>query len=355
MEGYYGFNNQELLGYLGAGLTMQQLQQLQEILPQFSGMVDQNAIGQQSLSSDYDLARQLASQGGGGPMGGANTLENIQAGLGYLQQHPKGSRFSGETIGKLGSDIGGVITGGMVDFSKGRFNVPYSSAQMRNLGKSYANTFTGGQFREDINRSLDSPEARMAGSALGMGAGMAAGGAIGAEGGLGSFAGQGYGAAQSPYYAGMGPEGLPMLADPATGYVAQNVAFDAAGMAGPGAGIGASGITGATGIPGGMGGAGGSSGTQGAQLGGMAVNFANMLGGGSPLSMPQSVGGVGGAGGAQGLTQPQMAALGAQQSEAHRGLAPNFQARMAGKQEQPGLANSQDLSLAALYGLGGGR
>jgi hypothetical protein len=59
---------------------------------------------------------------------------------------------------------------------------------------------------------------------------------------------------------------------------------------------------------------------------------------------------------AQGLTPQQLAMLTANQSmRGPRTIAPPYLARMTGQPEAPGLASSQDLSLAALYGLGGGQ
>lgn len=56
---------------------------------------------------------------------------------------------------------------------------------------------------------------------------------------------------------------------------------------------------------------------------------------------PQALGGAGpvaGAGGAQGLTPQQISALTAMQSEAHQGLAPRFENRMAGKPDSGGIS-----------------
>lgn len=137
-----------------------------------------------------------------------------------------------------------------------------------------------------------------------------------------------------------------MLADPATGFVAQHVAVDPiTGLAGPGSGITA-GEIGAVSLAGGGLASGGVGGT-GALLGASAgQQLAKLLGGSAPLFMPQ--GGTGAAGSGASLTPQQKAALlSAMQSEAHRGLAPKFEGRMAGNQEAPGIA--------ALRGLSGGQ
>jgi len=182
------------------------------------------------------------------------------------------------------------------------------------------------------------------GAALGAASGGGGASAAGAEGG---------GAAP----ASAGPEGIPFLSDP-SGNVAYNVTVDpVTGAAGPGSGIPPSAIAGMSGGAGvGAGTGGGLTSALAGASGGMQL--ANMLGsfGGAPQPGMAGPGGpMMGAGGTQGLTQAQLAALGAQSSEAHKGLSPEFNKRMAGQKESPGMASTEDLSLAALYGLGGGR
>lgn len=339
MEGYYGFQNPELAAYLG--IPVQQLQMLQEILPQFSGMVNQNAIGQQSLSSDYDLARQLASTGGGGPMGGANTLENIQGGLNYLAQHPKGSKHSGFNPTNL---LANVATGGLYGVGKGALKAINEGKVGAGAADALASYGLAGSVLQPTvgtQNSLKLQALISAGAlgAAGPGAFSTSGFGAAAEGA--GTAGYGAGAgAVSPYYFGFEPETIAAQGVGEFGQFAGGV--PAAGMAGgPAAALAASSGGGQAGAMLGL-----SAGKQGLEL----------LGGASPLSMPQGGAQMAGtSGGGAGPSQAQLAAMGAQQSEAHRGLAPAFQARMGGKQEQPGLANSQDLSMAALYGLGGGR
>lgn len=346
MEGYYGFNNQDLLGYLGAGLTMQQLQQLQEILPQFSGMVNQNAIPQSSQQADYDLLRQLSSQGGGGPMGGANTLENISAGLDYLAGHPKGSKHQGFNPTNL---LANFATGGLYGVGKGAMKAINTGKVGAGVADAAASYGLAGSVLQPTVGTENSLKLQALVSA----------GALGAA-GPGAFSTSGFGAAAegaSPYYAGAG--GVMDLGPGAMVGVdsAGNPLYQGATAFGKGAMTAEQ--ASAAGIPsltaGGIAGMSGG-GDAGAALGVSAAKQGmDLLGGGSPLSMPQMGARPAGPFGGGGPSQAQLAAMGAQQSEAHRGLAPNFQNRMAGKQEQPGLANSQDLSLAALYGLGGGR
>lgn len=86
-------------------------------------------------------------------------------------------------LGKVVSDAGKIVTYGLVNPEKGRVNVPFSSAMVRDAGKGWANLGTAGQFRDNIDRELDTPTARTVGtgigSALGAVAGYGAGGVVG--------------------------------------------------------------------------------------------------------------------------------------------------------------------------------
>lgn len=191
-----------------------------------------------------------------------------------------------------------------------------------------------------------SPQVADIGNALGAGAGIGGGLASQGTGAFNPSVGFGADAAQTaPFYAGYstaapaayGPEGLPLLTDPA-GNAAYNVSFDpVTGVAGPGSGIPPSQIAGlsAGGVAGAAGGGGGGA-LTGAALAQQALGF---LGGASPLNLPQ--GGALGPGGQPGaLTPQQVAALSAMQDEAHRGLAPDFGNRMGGRPQSPGIAGA---------------
>lgn len=174
--------------------------------------------------------------------------------------------------------------------------------------------------------------------------GLIAGGALGAAGpgafstsGFGAAAGgagtAGYGAgagAVSPYYFGFDPDTLAAAGTGEFGQFAGGV--PAAGMVGGAAPALASGSFAAD--------------QAGALLGASAAQQATKFmpgpGGASPLSMPTGGAASGAAGG---LTPQQLAALSAQQSEAHRGLAPRFEQRQAGSKESPGIA-----SMSQYYG-----
>lgn len=219
---------------------------------------------------------------------------DISGGLQQLQEHPMGSHYHGDVNARdLASDALGIISGGTFNLDKMRFNVPFTSAPTRDLGKSYGNLFTGEQFRGDINSGLDSPEARIAGGLIGVGTGAAVGGALGGGfgGGVGG-AGEGAGAAPgavNPYYGGFAE----MLPSQST--------------------------------------------LMGASLGGGIAQMLGQFGGASPLSMPQM-----GAQPAmvQGGGSPAMnpALAGASQNDPHLGLAPRFEARQRGSREAPGLS-----------------
>lgn len=238
-------------------------------------------------------------------------------------------------------DLGTAGTAGIFDFNKNRFNVPFSGAQVRTGGQSTINALTAEQarpFAEDFTQNefaqQVTPYVGMAGAAL---TGSILGGQLGAM----SSAGQGTGVAQ-----GVGAESLPFLTD-ASGNVAMSVGINpVTGAAMPGAGMNASQLAQAA-AAGTAGGAaftptmispsGGMSSLVGGSVGSQLGSFAQGLGGSAPqLQFPQ-----GGAvqSGPGGLTKQQIAALSAQQSEPHKGLAPRFEARSQGKQEMPGIAS----------------
>ena len=132
--------------------------------------------------------------------------------------------------------------------------------------------------------------------------------------------------------------------------LAAEAAGAGAGFAGGGLGGGGFGTAGEAGA----GATAGGFGTTGALLGGsLAYQAANLL---SQLTAPRGPGlpplptGPSALTGpqAQGLTPQQLAALSALASEPHKGLAPRFAQRIAGMQEDPGLAGDlQALRMAA--------
>jgi len=93
------------------------------------------------------------------------------------------------------SILGDVLTAGttgIVDFRKGRVNVPFSGAQGRAAAKAIGNSATFGQAEKPINDALDSKESRIGASI----AGTIAASIVGAKvGGAFGGAGAGYGAA----------------------------------------------------------------------------------------------------------------------------------------------------------------
>ena len=86
----------------------------------------------------------------------------------------------GRGIGRAFSDVVGAVSLGTIDPAKGRFNVPFTSAAARTIGKGIANIYTAEQLRPQVNSAFDSKEARVAGTVVGTVGGAAAGGGIGA-------------------------------------------------------------------------------------------------------------------------------------------------------------------------------
>jgi len=322
---YGGFSNQDLSNYLG--IPVQQVQMLQELL---------QGHGTQA---DYGLAQQFAGQSGGGPMGGTNRLDNILKGLEHLQAHPAGSHYHGFNPTDL---IANVATGGLYGAGKAALSGITGKENLFDAAKGGLNQL-GPWGSSTYNIPGMGPQIAQTGNLIGAGAGLGGGG-------LGALKPTGFGAAGE-----VGGSSLPFLTD-AAGNAGMNVVFDPiTGAAGPGAGITPAGYAageGGAGLAAGMVGPGGSP-LGGASFGQGLAQF--MGAGGVPGQALPPPGMPSGPASAQGLTPAQRASLGAQQSEAHKGLAPRWEARMKGSQEQPGLANPQDLSLAALYGLGGGQ
>lgn len=184
MIGYYGFDNAALSSYLG--IPIQEVQRLQQVLPEFSGMVQQSGIPQSEIDQDYALLQRYAGESGGGPMGGANRLDNILAGLNYLAGHPEGSKHHGFNPTDL---IGNLATYGLYGAGKGLVN-----AAQGNTGAGFNEAINspgiGGTIRESgnaIEPGLGTGlalKANLAGAGAGLGAmvfggGAAAGGAGG--------------------------------------------------------------------------------------------------------------------------------------------------------------------------------
>ncbi len=329
MEGYYGFNNADVAAYLG--IPVQQLQMLQEIMPQYAqtlGPGAQAGVSQASQQADWALAQQYAGESGGGPMGGSNRLQNIDLGLNYLAQHPKGSRTSGFDIGGLLANIG---TGGLYGLGTGLMGAAGSGKLSDVLGAAN-NLGIYGSAVNPINK-----QAALAGNVAGLGAGI--GGALGSAGSSTSGFGSATPSALDPAYFGFEPGTLAQAGTSEFGQFAGGI--PSAGM------IGSPAPALLTPLTVGMGNTGALMGAQGAQ------QLMGMFGG-AP-GMPSMPGGQTTAGiRSQGLSPQQIQAMGAEQSgPAPKAIDPPFLARMTQKREQPGLASPQDLSMASLYGLGG--
>ncbi len=92
----------------------------------------------------------------------------------------------GGGVGQVFKDLGSALTAGIVDFDRGRVNVPFSGAQMRQATKSTINAVTmsgvtAPGFREDLNRSLDTKTARVLGKVAGAVAAAATGAGIASQ------------------------------------------------------------------------------------------------------------------------------------------------------------------------------
>lgn len=209
----------------------------------------------------------------------------------------------GDTLPVIGDLLSASPLGGFgtIDYNKGRLNMPFSGAQIGTEARALGNIGTGGQMRHQVDNTFSTPFAQqlegyggmVEGLATGYGAGGVLGGEAGATGAVGAEA------AEAPYYAGY------------TGAMANGAGSSAAGTFSP----------------------------FGALLGSGLGETVAGLGGASPLSMPQGGAGFGGGGpGNPSLTPQQIAALSAMNSQAHRGLAPSFEARMQGKSPGAGIA-----------------
>src|SRR3990167_1311861 len=94
---YGGFTNEQIAQYLG--ISVPEVQAIQQVIE-----------GQYATPESIAIAQQFAGESGGGPMGRANRLDNILAGLSNLEQHPLGSKHHGFNPTSLLANIG---TGGL--------------------------------------------------------------------------------------------------------------------------------------------------------------------------------------------------------------------------------------------------
>lgn len=171
---YMGFKREDVAKFLG--LSVDEASSLIRI-----------ANGGEGTDKDREIfSAWQSTPGGTDPLGTHETkLDAIMAGMNHMSAHPAGSRYGGDlgrTLDKLAGDALGVFTaglvrprGGITDTKGYRVNVPFTSAHMRDYGKSYANLLSAGQAREDIDTALDSKAGRIAGTVAGVAAGAAAG------------------------------------------------------------------------------------------------------------------------------------------------------------------------------------
>lgn len=298
---YANFSDADLASYFG-------------VSPEQGAIIGRLASGQTQPNDAAQILQWQNQQIGpaGNPSGSATKWGDIEYGLGHLGAHPQGSKYHGG----LGSSLG-------------QLGLNFATGGLYGAGKSLANVASGEQdvvsgAREGLSQlgpwgstsySI-SPQLAERGNFIGAGAG--AGAAL--------FGG---GAAGTMY----GPEGIPILTDPSTGYAAMNVGVDASGLAIPGAGIGAGAIPGA--IAGGGSALGAAGGAYGAQ------QLASILTPNQGAS--QLVGSAAGAS-AQGLSPQQQQMLGGGSSEPHKGLAYKFEQRQRGGKEDPGIAALYNIS-----------
>ncbi len=327
MAGFAGFSAQDLASYFGFSPAVAQ------------GVIDLYGGGSVSAADKTALQGVDPNRFAPGATGPNQGYGDITWGLEHLNEHPKGSKYHGDF--NVTDTLANIGTGGLYGLGKAGLSAVEGKQDLLGAGLSGLNQL-GPWGASTYGIPGYGPQIAQTGNLIGAGAG------IGAAGGIG---GGGFGAESSaPYYAG---SNIPFLTDSA-GNAGMSVAFDPiTGAAGPGAGITPAGYAagasmgGASGAAGGFGpGGSGLGATLGAGAGQQAMSL--FAGGASPLSLPQG-GGMGGAiGKPGGLTPQQLAALTAQQSQAHQGLAPQFQARMAGSREAPGIS-----TLSQLYGQGG--
>ena len=319
---FAGFSPQDIGSYFG-GLSDAQATAL---------IMLANEQGQSLSPSQNDLLREMQPNFAG-PQG-------IEAGLGYLSQHPKGSKVHSGGFGNFLTDVLNVtpFTGfGAINLSEGRFNVPGSGAHVRDWGRSMSNLATGEQMRPEVQSAWATPEARMGAMALGTAGRIAAGYGLGSA------------LAAGPA---TGPEGIPYVTDP-SGFAAQQVMIDpATGAALPGAGLTPDQVGALYGTAGGL-----SGGAQGA-LGASALStlagmfepqpWQQQL---DPMQRTPSAPGQA-PGQAQVPNRPQGGGGRATEDTSHIGLARRFEDRIKGAREAPGLTSLQDIQRNYGYYMG---
>lgn len=315
---YGGFSNEQLAQYLG--ISVPELQMIQEVI---SG-------GYMSPGS-MDQAMKFAGESGGGPLGGANRLENIIKGIENIQQHPIGSKIG--SFNPL-STLANIGTGGLYGVGKGLTSGdPLQAAAAGAAPLSPAGI-------APINTEFRGPVSTLASAA----------GGLASAGLAGAFAGPA-----------VGPEGIPYLTDP-SGMAGQQVLIDpATGGALPGAGLTPDQLTGlaATGsVPA----QGGGSGFGETALGLSAAQaLAGALtpqggGAGAPIGTPA----LSGATGTQ--ARPGGAPSGSEMDTPGAGyIDPAYIKRQKGGKNSRGISDQGDLSqqqydakMASLYGFSGG-
>ena len=256
------------------------------------------------------------------PPGSLQELQQVagdpNTGFQHLAEHPKGSHYSGDF--NPTDTLANIATGGLYGLGKAAYGGVSGQQDLFGAAKSGLNQL-GPYGSATYNIPGYGPQIAQTGNLIGAGAGIGAGG----------FGSGGFGTATptNAYYAGAddfivnvpgggvgafqpGAEGGVHMFDPVSG-----------GFAGAGVGGAASGGAGS------------------ATLGALtAQQLGGLLGGQSPLALPQQGAAPGGGVGTGGLTPAQVAALSAMNSEAHRGLAPSFESRMRGMQQSPGIAGS---------------
>jgi len=300
-QDFAGFTAQDIGAYFG--LSPENAQAL----------IDLNT-GQAVPKAQQPWVQQEARGGG---------FADFQPGLEHLVEHPKGSEYHGDF--NPTDTLANIATGGLYGLGQAAYGGLSGQQNLFDAAKSGLNQL--GPFGSaTYNIPGYGPQIAQTGNLIGAGAGIGGGG----------IGGGGFGAATptGQYYAGAqdlivnvpgggvgaftpGAEGGVHMFDPALGGFSGSGVGGAAGGSTVGSAIGA---------------------TTGQQL-------ANMLGGQSPLALPQGGAAPGGLGGPQGgLTPAQVAALSAMNSEAHRGLAPSFESRMRGMQQGPGIAGNAFIS-----------
>lgn len=333
-----GMTNDQMANYLG--ISVPELQMIQEVM-------QGDAISPGSI----EQAQKFAGDTGGGPMGGANRLDNILRGIANIQQHPLGSKHHGFNPTDI---LANFATGGLYGLGKG-----LASGDPMQIGAALSNPTSPGGTAQ-INTELRGPTSTLIGS----GATLATAGLAGAFGsGGGIFV----------------PENAVSGIDPATGnpaymiksaegisYIPMGEATPGAFYTGPvtGALAGSGDLSGpATGNIGPSGTAGGS-GLSETAFGLAAANqLGNMLtpqGGGTPapgpMAMPPAQAGT------QQQPRPGGSPSGSEMDTPGAGfIDPAYIKRQKGGKNSRGISDQGDLSqqqndakFAALYGFSGG-